>query len=355
MIIEDRPYQRQCVDAVMEHFRNGTKAVMLESPVGSGKTIMGLMIADLLQKMTPGKKLSCAWVAPRHTLLDQLEEANRNFGLSVTPVSMFARTARHYDIVVLDEAHHEATNSFIQLFQIMSPDYLLGLSATPIRTDKMKLAFNETVNLCTIRSLIADDYLSRFQVFNIDTMTPESAAAHYLRDPEKWGKTMVFMPTLEECRTFHELLLAAGVECPVVASGTNNDFTLDRFRSGDLRIIVNCHLLTEGFDLPDLRTVFLKDASRLPTIQMAGRVLRKHPDKPLANIIQSKQTRYLVQKIANPETVWNWNGDRFYVVSGKSERIREIALENLRRREARGEIRISKFWSAGMSSERVYV
>ena len=88
---------------------------------------------------------------------------------------------------------------------------------------------------------------------------------------------------------------------------------------------------------------------------MAGRVLRKHPDKPLANIVQSKQTRYPVQKIANPETVWNWNGDRFYVVSGKSEKIREIALENLRLREARGEIRIPKFWSAGMSRERVYL
>ena len=355
MIIEDRPYQKQCVDAVMEHFRNGTRAVMLESPVGSGKTIMGLMIADRLRKMSPGKKLSCAWVAPRHTLLDQLEEATRNFGLSITPVSMFARTARHYDIVVLDEAHHEATNSFIGLFQTMSPVYLLGLSATPLRTDKMKLAFNETVSLCSIRSLIADNYLIRFQVFNIDRMTPETAAEHYLRDPEKWGRTIVFMPTLEECRRFHELLLAAGVECPVVAGSTNNDYAIEAFRRGDIRIIVNCHLLSEGFDLPELQTVFLKDASRLPTVQMAGRALRKHPSKKLANLVQSKQTRYLVQKIANPETVWNWDGDRFKVVCGKDERIREIVLESLRKKEKRGQIQFPKIWSSGLTSKRVYI
>ena len=103
MVIEERPYQRDCVEAVMEHFRDGTKAVLLESPVGSGKTIMGLMIVAQLQKMSPGKKLSCAWVAPRHALLDQLMEADKSFGLSVTPVSMFARSAQHYDIVVLDE------------------------------------------------------------------------------------------------------------------------------------------------------------------------------------------------------------------------------------------------------------
>lgn len=354
MVIEERPYQKDCVEAVMEHFRDGTKAVLLESPVGSGKTIMGLMIVAQLQKMSPGKKLSCAWVAPRHALLDQLMEADKSFGLSVTPVSMFARSAQHYDIVVLDEAHHEATSSFIQLFQTMSPTYLLGLSATPLRTDKMKLAFNETVNLCTIRSLIAEDYLSRFQVFSIDRMTPESAAEHYLRDPDKWGKTIVFMPTLADCRRFHDLLLNAGVECPVIASGTNNDFALDSFRRGQTKIIVNCHLLTEGFDLPDLQTVFLKDASRLPTIQMAGRVLRKYPGK-LANIVQSKQARYLVQKIANPETVWNWNENRFVVVSGNNVRIREIALQNILLRNKRKRVKIPKFWFAGRTTEKVFI
>ena len=49
MIIEERPYQKKCVDAVTGYFRNGIKAVMLESPVGSGKTSMGLMIADRLR------------------------------------------------------------------------------------------------------------------------------------------------------------------------------------------------------------------------------------------------------------------------------------------------------------------
>ena len=88
---------------------------------------------------------------------------------------------------------------------------------------------------------------------------------------------------------------------------------------------------------------------------MSGRAMRKHPSKPLANLVQSKQTRYLVQKIANPETVWNWDGDRFKVVCGKDERIREIVLESLRKKEKRGQIQLPKIWSSGMTSERVYV
>ena len=352
MIIEEREYQQNCVQAVLEHFRNGTRAVMLESPVGSGKTIMGLMILDELNRIA-GRKLTCAWVAPRHTLLDQLTEANENFRLSVTPVSMFARSARHYDLVVLDEAHHEATSSFVNLFEQMSPTWLLGLSATPLRTDRMKLAFNETVDLCSIRSLVLDGYLSRFQIFNIDEMTPENAAFHYLRSPEKWGRTIVFMPTIAECRRFHDLLAEQGVDCPVVAGSARIGPALEAFRSGAVKVVVNCQMLSEGFDLPELNTVFLRDASRLPTIQMAGRVLRKHPGKPLANIVQSKQTGYMARKIAPPDAVWNWDGSRFLSVSGKNQFILDVVHDIFARRLERKKIRLHKIWNTGSSQVRI--
>ena len=353
MKIEDRPYQQKCIQKCMEHFQRGVDSVMLESPVGSGKTIMGLSVVQRLNELRGGG-LSCAWVAPRHTLLEQLVEANQEFRLDITPVSMFARTAPHYDIVVLDEAHHEATSSFIRLFQDMSPTYLLGLSATPLRTDRMKLAFKETVNVCSIRSLILDGYLSQFQLFNIEKMDPENAAFHYLRDPKKWGKTIVFMPTLKECSDFQLLLRNAGVECPVVKGGQNNDDILDDFRSGRHQVIVNCHLLTEGFDLPELRTVFLKDSTRLPTIQMAGRVLRKAPKKPFANIVQSKETRYQAHRIAEPQTVWLWRDQEFQAVSGRNDKVMETVLHYLELRDKRKEIRLPKCLFEYQSVERIY-
>ena len=353
MKIEERPYQQKCIRKCMEFFQNGVDSVMLESPVGSGKTIMGLSIVQKLNELHGGK-LSCAWVAPRHTLLDQLIEANREFRLDITPVSMFARTARHFDIVILDEAHHEATSSFIRLFQDMSPTYLLGLSATPLRTDRMKLAFKETVNVCSIRSLILDGYLSPFQLYNIEKMDPESAAFHYLRDPEKWGKTIVFMPTLSDCSEFRRLLLDAGVECPIVKSGQNNDHILDDFRNGKNQVIVNCHLLTEGFDLPELKTVFLKDSTRLPTIQMAGRVLRKVPTKPFANIVQSKETKYPAQRICEPQTVWLWRDHEFQAVSGRNDKVMETVLHFLELRDKRKAIVLPKCFFEYRAAEHVY-
>ena len=339
MKIENRPYQQKCIQKCMEHFRNGIDSVMLESPVGSGKTIMGLSIVQKLNELHGGS-LSCAWVAPRHTLLDQLKEAMKNFDLEIEPVSMFAKKARHYDVVVLDEAHHEATGSFIRLFHEMSPTFLLGLSATPLRTDRMKLAFKETVNVCSIRSLIMDGYLSPFQLYNIEKMDTANAAFHYLRDPEKWGKTIVFMPTLKECSEFQKLVQKAGITCPVIQGGQNNDGVLEGFRSGQYQIIVNCHLLTEGFDLPELKTVFLKDATRLPTIQMAGRVLRKSPLKTCANIVQSKESKYPVQRIAEPQTVWLWRDRDFQTVSGRNDKVMKTVMRMLENRDKRQKIKL---------------
>ena len=62
MKIEERIYQQKCIRKCLEHFQDGIDSVMLESPVGSGKTIMGLSIAQKLNELHGGK-LSCAWVA----------------------------------------------------------------------------------------------------------------------------------------------------------------------------------------------------------------------------------------------------------------------------------------------------
>lgn len=55
---------------------------MLESPVGSGKTFMGLEVVRGLEELM-GRRLRVAWVAPRHHLLEQVMEANRELNQSL--------------------------------------------------------------------------------------------------------------------------------------------------------------------------------------------------------------------------------------------------------------------------------
>lgn len=332
MDIEHREYQQRSIEKTLEYFNNGCKSVLLEAPTGSGKTVMGLKIVQGLMQ-TAGKKLSCAWVAPRHYLLNQLLESNSSFDLPITPVSMFTapEKAEQFDIVVIDEAHHEATSSFINLYTRMNPKYLLGLSATPLRTDKVKLVFSATVSECNIHQLIRDGYLCKFNSYIIDNFTPEAVAEQYLKNEKLWGKTLVFMPTLEECAKFQTLIRQAGKECLFIRSG--DDRARELFEQGTAPLAVNCQLLTEGFDMPQLQTVFVRKSSRLPMIQMAGRVLRNHPGKQIANIVQPKNTPFPAKKMADPEQILHWRRDRFVALNGQNNILTSTLRKTLELRD----------------------
>ena len=333
MQVEYREYQQRSIDKALSLFKDGVNSVLLEAPVGSGKTIMGLKIVQGLMQSSC-EKLSCAWVAPRHYLLDQLMESNDNFDLPIKTVSMFTKpeNAEQFDIVVIDEAHHEATSSFINLFTRMRPKYLLGLSATPLRTDKVKLAFSATVNECNIHQLIQDGFLSKFNSYIIENFSPENVVKHYLAREKEWGKTLVFMPTLAECAKFQSLIREQGRNCLFIKSG--DERAREQFENGTCQLAVNCQLLTEGFDMPELQTVFVRNSSRLPMIQMAGRVLRKHCDKAIANIVQSKDTSFLAKKMAEPEQIFHWRKDCFVALKGRPDIIYQVLRETLRRRES---------------------
>ena len=318
MNIEYREYQQRSVDKTIKYFHEGRTSVLLEAPVGSGKTIMGLKILQSLMHNSEDN-LSCAWVAPRHYLLQQLLESNIGFQLPIKPISMFMKPEKvgHYDIVVIDEAHHEATSSFIHLFIQMRPKYLLGLSATPLRTDKMKLAFSATVNECNIHQLIQEGYLTKFNSYIIENFSPENVATHYLKNEDLWGKTLVFMPTISDCIQFQKLISEAGRNCIFVKSG--DDLSRKKFEQHEARLAVNCQMLTEGFDMPELQTVFVRGSSRLPMMQMSGRVLRKHPKKKVANIVQPRDTRFQAKRMAEPEHIFHWRKDRFVTLSAQSD------------------------------------
>ena len=65
-------------------------------------------------------------------------------------------------------------------------------------------------------------------------------------------------------------------------------------------------VLTEGFDSPDLKTVFCRDSAKGPTVQMCGRAFRTHPDLPVKQIVQSRDTKWPFVKIAAARRQYLW-------------------------------------------------
>lgn len=330
MNYEYRQYQEDAVNACLHCFEEeDKKSVMLESPVGSGKTFMALQVIHRMQEHL-GKPLKVNWVAPRRHLLRQVMEANMElYQESIRPVSLFDRFPPPADFVVLDEAHHEATQSCVLLYEKMHNTWTLGLSATPLRTDRMKLSFQDTVNTCSIGRLIRDGFLTPFHSYLLPHYDVKTVADIYLSASAQWGKSLVFFSTIKECFDFQERLMAADIPCEVVTAGSDKDRQLERFVSGECNVIANVLMLTEGFDQPDVRTIFARNASRLPTIQMCGRGLRRAPGKEHCNIVQSGDSRYLFEKVAPAANAFRMTNGRWLALKDGTEEINTTLARSL--------------------------
>lgn len=331
-----RKYQQVVIEKTVQSVirqmeTRGQASVLVSSPTGSGKTYMGLQICKRLQEIFSG---DIGWVAHRTALLDQAVKENDTFTKleGFYPVSMFSKEKQQFSIMVFDEAQHSTTESAVQVLAASNANIYIGLSATPYRADNAKLSFSETVSEANYRSLIKEGYLACFNHFLMDEYSPESVAAQYAASPEKWGQSIMFFLTIEECMKAADILQQHGVRTSIVTSDTKDvDAEIEAFHMKSTQVLLNVMILTEGFDCPSIQTVFCRDtASKAITIQIAGRGLRVYGNK-VANIVQSKGTKQPFSKFADPKENWVWeeNEQAWRQVFSDSERLEATFNEQI--------------------------
>jgi superfamily II DNA or RNA helicase len=317
--LEVRPYQQRIVEKALALFApspsrrppavgTGAHSVLVESPTGSGKTIMGLEIARQLQRRFG---FSIGWVAMRRNLLVQADEENRRrgFGVDMHLVSMFDKNPPRVDMLIVDEAQHDAAMSMANLHCVIRPKKVLGMTATPFRTDRIKLCFDKVISDAGIHQLIQDGYLSRYHHYTIGVYTPESVAECFAREPERWGQSLIFFHRLVQCQACRTLLERRGFRAEVVTAKTNRQRQIEDFATGKIDVLLNMAILTEGFDCPTLQTVFCRPSGRACTIQMGGRVFRRCSAVPFKQIVQCKRTRHPFIKTAFADEQYVWADD----------------------------------------------
>lgn len=356
---EPRPYQRTITDKVCSMFagtyadargnvEQAARSVMVESPTGSGKTVMGHLIAKVQKARIPD--LVIGWVAMRRNLLTQAKAENEQLGINVRDIhyiSMFdknptalmdAKRSGRPILMIVDECQHDAASSMAHLHNVAEPEMILGLTATPFRTDRVKLCFDKVVKDAGIHQLIQDGYLSQYHHYSIPSWDPEVVAERYCAEPERWGKSVVFFHQWEDCLKFERAVLNRSAEVLRRLNETRPDLPLGRglievvrgggssderdelltdFRDGNVAVLANCMVLTEGFDAPNLETAFVRDSVKGPTMQMAGRAFRKHPEAALnerfkyKNVVQSARTSWPIMKTALAARQFLWQQDEW--------------------------------------------
>jgi superfamily II DNA or RNA helicase len=338
-LAEKRDYQGRLKTKTIDLYHRGFKSVLINSPTGSGKTFIGL---DIVKELQDEFNVGAAWVAMRRNLLKQVCAENERLGVgaSIVPLSMFNRNPPTHDefgrpikIVVLDESQHDPAGSMSNIYNIIRPKYILGMTATPFRTDRLRLSFDKVIRDIGIHQLIQLGYLSKYHQFTIPKWTVDEVVNCYFREPERWGKSVFYWFNYADAFECYERLRAGGASTELVTASTDRDTQLARFESGEVRCLVNMQILTEGFDSPSLKTVFVRDSQRGPTIQMCGRVFRKYPGIDYKQIVQSKMTHWPIQRTASPAHCSVWMEDerewRSYAQSEAIEHVSKVVCMTL--------------------------
>lgn len=330
---ELRNYQQELVNEVFAKWRSGLQRIMLQLPTGAGKTVLFSAIAQ--EFVAKGERVLV--LAHREELLTQAQEklesvtqlpvgiikagypSNPLFPIQVASVATLIRrkTLPEAALVICDEAHHSIADSYLKLFEYYKAAYLLGVTATPARTDGRGFEdiYQDLILGVSVKDLIEQGYLCKYRLFGaaklIDTSKIKSTAGDYnqkdlanlvntadvLGDIIKaWEKhalnkqTIVFCVNIEHSQAVAQKFLDSGYLAEHIDGETpskERHEILQRFRAGETRILTNCGIVSEGFDVPGIEAIqcVRPTQSLILWLQMLGRALRPAPNKEYALII----------------------------------------------------------------------
>jgi superfamily II DNA or RNA helicase/SAM-dependent methyltransferase len=218
---------------------------------------------------------------------------------------------QHFDYVVIDEFHHAAAATYRRLLGHFAPAFLLGLTATPDRTDQSDILSLCDDNLVFIRNLfegIQAKLLAPFHYYGIldesvdyrevpwrnGRFDPEelsnklatlARARHAIREwrSRAQKRTLAFCASTRHAEYMASQFQKAGISSAAVYAGSalGRAQALEQLRDGQLSVAFSVDLFNEGVDLPGIDTVMMlrPTESKILFLQQLGRGLRLSDEK----------------------------------------------------------------------------
>lgn len=281
-----RPYQRESVDAIFQHFKEESGAPLIVLPTGGGKSLV--MASFIAEAMANAPQINVIVLAHVKELLEQNYKEIKNLwptapcgiysaGIGrretfdaftrivfagIQSVHNKASELGNVDIIIVDEAHRIPRNSATQYYKFISslreinPDVVLvGLTATPYRLDSGLLTegkgalFSRIAYDVNVADLVAEGYLAplvskrtnlRVDLSNVkkrgnEFVQSEMAAAmeagqnnelavkEIIQNSQGRRSWLVFCASVDHCHHIEAELLAYGVSCAVITGNTPKD------------------------------------------------------------------------------------------------------------------------------------
>ena len=333
------------------------RSVMAQMPTGTGKTYLLTAVIDSFVSNNPKEKV---WiVAHRRELVSQIDETVRKFHsysasntsslLSSVKAMSIQWLMRHYEeieeepgMIVIDEAHHALAKTYKEMWKRFPKAKFLGLTATPCRLNGKGFTdlFDVLVQSWGVPEFISKGRLATYDFVSIksdgvtqrliDSLQKRGADGDYqnkemdmllnkkpsierlYRSLEEYGKDrkgIVYAINISHAQKITKLYQEHGVKAIAIDSKTpasERQQDIEDFKKGDIQVLVNVDIFSEGFDCPDVEFVQLArpTLSLAKYLQMVGRGLRVAKGKKNCVIIDNVG---LYRVFGLPSQVWNWN------------------------------------------------
>lgn len=322
--------QQAALDALLRTREDGFKRGLVVLATGLGKTWLAAFDAAALGARR------VLFVAHREEILDQAaatfvrlmpdrrvgsytgKARDANVDVLCASVQTLSKTEhlnrfsrQHFDYVVVDEFHHAAASSYKRLLEHFAPSFLLGLTATPDRTDQsdiLTLCDDNLVHSCALFEGIQADLLAPFHYYGIqdeavdyreipwrngrfDTeqlankLATMARARHALKHWQEKGqrRTLAFCVSQRHADFMAAQFQQQGVAAAAVYAGSSlgRAQALEMLDAGSLQVVFSVDLFNEGVDVPSIDTVMMlrPTESKILFLQQLGRGLRRHPEK----------------------------------------------------------------------------
>ena len=362
-----RDYQQEMLERLHDAWEE-QQSVMVQMPAGTGKT--HLMAAVIRENMAHGVLIVAHRVeligqisqtlesfGIEHGIVDRttldLDRKTKEHKVVVASIQTLARrmaTANYANdknfrpqLVIIDEAHHAVAKTYRLLWEMWPEAKFLGLTATPCRLNGTGFTdlFDTLLESYSIQEFIDREWLSDFEYVSVTpenwmveriaglkkrgadgdyqmkematVMDSQESIAHLYQSYLKFTrgkKGIVYAISREHAQHISDYYVNHGVKCCWIEAMTpaeERQRLVDAYRQGEIDVIVNVDIFSEGFDCPEVEFIQLARPTLSLTkyLQQVGRGMRPVPFKDYVTILDQVG---LYQTFGLPTEERDWNG-----------------------------------------------
>lgn len=364
--------QQEALKALAKLQQNNKHKALLISATGTGKTYLS---AFAVKKAKPKRLL---FLAHREQILKQ---ACKTFAKIIPDIQygilsanhkdfhkpyLFATinmlnkeenltqfTPTHFDYIIIDETHRAGANSYLKILNYFQPQFLLGMTATPERTDGFDIyqLFDHNIAYeIRLNQAMQENLLCPFHYFGItditvddqeindnstfNDLTTDARVTHIINQSQYYGfsgerlRGLIFCSQIEEAQILSQKFNERGFNT-IALSGKDSQETRtnaihkleQKERSTGLDYIFTVDIMNEGIDIPAINQIIMlrPTKSAIIFVQQLGRGLRKYPQKDyvvILDFIGNYQNNFMIPIALSGDTSYNKDNIRHYIAEG---------------------------------------